>query len=61
MKIKINTKQKKKLLELDQWYDLELGKLRKKQSGILKRYDARRSLLLQSKVLKKIVDIKNYD
>ncbi|HBU06827.1 MAG TPA: hypothetical protein DEB09_01970 [Candidatus Magasanikbacteria bacterium] len=60
MKIKINQKQKKDLLELEKWFDLELVKLRKRQLEILKKYDKRKSLLLQSKVLKNITDLKDY-
>ena len=59
MKIKINQKQKKDLLELEKWFDLELVKLRKRQLEILKKYDKRKSLLLQSKVLKNITDLKD--
>jgi hypothetical protein len=60
MKRKVTSKQKQEILALEEWFDLELSKLRKKQLNILKKYDKKKSLLLQSKVLKKIVDSKDF-
>ena len=59
MKVRITTKQQQKLLELEKWFDFELAKLRKRQLDILQRYDKKKSLLLQKKLLQKIIDIKN--
>lgn len=57
-KEKLTSAQIKEIQELEQWFDLEITKLRKKQLEILKRYHNKKSLLLQAKVLKKIVDLK---
>ena len=59
MKAKTTTKQRQEILALEKWFDFELSKLRKRQLEILKKYDKKKSLLLQSKVLQKIIDIKN--
>ncbi len=58
MKTKINQKQQEELQKLEKWFDLELIKLKKKRIEILKRYDKKRSLLFQNKILKHISGIK---
>lgn len=60
MKKKVTDKQKQEILALEKWFDFELAKLRKRQLEILKKYDKKKSLLLQSKVLQKIIDSKDF-
>ena len=60
-KEKLTPAQIKEIQELEQWFDLEIIKLRKKQLEILKKYDQRKNKLLQKKVLFDILTTKEYE
>lgn len=56
MKKKITNQQKQEILALEEWFNLELTKLRKRQLEILKKYDQKKTEIMQKKVLLDIIN-----
>ena len=54
--MQITIEQKKKIEELEAWFEREIIQLKRKELEIMKRYDERRSQLLRKQLLKKAND-----
>ena len=54
--MQLTQKQKKAIEELEQWFNVEIKKLKVKEIGIMKEYDKRKSDLIERNIKKIIKD-----